>query len=227
MNISPVDICNQALAHLGDRRISRLDDDASISDALSRYCAEFYDQARQEVLAAHRWTFAKHAVALSLRADVVTFGFNYAHELPTDHIRLLRVIPGSYSTTTTETTYEATAVDKFKIVGSKVWSDQKYLALEYVRDVNDPSEWTPHFRAAVARLLAAYLAGPTADNPDEVTKQKRIYETVDLPNAQFYDSVQDNSGENSDMDDRLAGSPSLRARYSVQYGQSDPTDYTY
>ena len=56
---SPIDICNQALAHLGDRRISRLDEDAQVTDALVRFCSEYYEQAKQEVLAAHRWTFAK------------------------------------------------------------------------------------------------------------------------------------------------------------------------
>jgi hypothetical protein len=209
--MSPIDICNQALAHLGDRRITRLDDSAQATDALSRYCAEFYDQARQEVMAAHRWTFAKHVEALALRADVLTVGYTYAHELPADHIRLMRLVPGTLIGTTT--TYADTTIDSFKIVGSKVWSDENIVAAEYIRDLTNPGEWTPHFRAAVARLLASYLAGPTADNPNEVVAQKRAYETIDLPNAQFYDAVQDNSGENSEHSVRLAGSDLLKARY--------------
>jgi hypothetical protein len=216
--MSPIDICNQALAHLGDRRITRLDAAAQAGDALVRYCSEFYDQARQEVLAAHRWTFAKHAVPLSRRTDVTTIGFTYAHDLPYDHIRLLRVVPGetllNSAGVLTSVTYTDNTIDSFKIVGSKVWSDYSYVAAEYVRDVENPSEWTPHFRAAVARLLASYLAGPTSDNPNEVISQKRAYESIDLPNAQFYDAVQDKSGENSDQATRLAGSPTLLSRYN-------------
>ena len=55
----------------------------------------------------------------------------------------------------------------------------------------------------------------------------RIYETVDLPNAQYYDAVQDSSGENSDLSDRLAGSPSLQARYSNRYGRANSENLDY
>ena len=113
------------------------------------------------------------------------------------------------------------------MVGVQVWSQYADVAIEYIQVVNDPDEWTHHFRAAVARLLASYLARPTADNPDESNKQKRIYETVDLPNAQYYDAVQDNSGENSDHETRIAGSNSLQSRYSTRYGSTDPSDYSY
>lgn len=227
--MSPIDICNLALAHLGDRRITRLDDDAQLSDALVRYCSEFYDQARQETLAAQRWSFAKHATALVRRLDGVVIGYQYRHQLPEDHIRLLHLYIGSEikdaEGVVTGIGYATQTVDKFKIVGTSVWSDEKYLALEYIRDVTNPSEWKPHFRAAVARLLASYLAGPLSDNPDEVVKQKRIYETIDLPNAQYYDAVQDNSGENSDSGVRLASSPLLRARYQGNYGHSEHSDF--
>lgn len=218
-----------ALAHLGDRRISRLDDDAQLSDALVRYCSEFYDQARKEALAAHRWTFAKHAVALSRRTDVATIGYSYVHQLPSDILRLMRVVPGGQTTDSSgnlqPVVFSNTKLDSFKIVGPHVWTNSEHLAVEYIRDVENPTEWTPHFRTAVARLLASYLAGPTADRPDEVMNQKRIYETVDLPNAQYYDAVQDQSGENSDHQSRLALSPSLQARFNQRYGTSstEPT----
>jgi hypothetical protein len=229
--MSPIDICNMALAHLGDRRITRIDDDAALADALVRYCNEFYTQARQEALAAHRWTFAKNAVALSQRSgSAIVIGYSYSHGLPEDMLRLMRLVPGTEVTTdgvVTGMDYPDKGIDKFKIVGKEVWSNTQFLALEYVKDVTDPDEWTPHFRAAVARLLASYLAGPTTDDPNEVAKQTRIYETIALPNAQFYDSVQDNSGENSDHQIRLAGSLSLQSRHDLAYGQTDYSDPVY
>lgn len=231
MSFSPIDICNQALAHLGDRTITRLDDTAATEDALVRYCAQFYRNARQEVLAAHRWSFAKHTVALNRLANATIIGHTYAHERPADMLRLIRLVPGSElkdaNGAVTGLSYESMGIDNFKIVDTQIWSDYEFLAIEYVRDVDNPTTWTPHFRAAVARLLASYLAGPTADNPDESAKQMRIYEEVALPNAQYYDAVQDNSGENSNSKDRKAMSPILQSRYSLQYGQSDPTDYDF
>jgi len=208
---SPIDICNQALAHIGDRRITRLDEDAQVTDALVRFCSEFYEQAKQEVLAAHRWTFAKRASVLTREGSPVVFGFSYSHVLPVDMVRFMTLVQGEVASGDSEPTAFNYKVDKFKIVGDKVWSDQKELGLIYVANVNDPDEWTPHFRTCVSRLLASYLAGSIADDPNEIQRQKNIYERIDLPNAQFYDAVQDNSNENSDLTTRKAGSPLLAA----------------
>ena len=208
---SPIDICNQALAHLGDRRISRLDEDAQVTDALVRFCSEYYEQAKQEVLAAHRWTFAKKPAILSRESGATIFGFTYSHVLPTDMLRLMTLLEGEILTGGTEPTVFRHKVDKFKIVGNSIWSNTKELGLLYIANVNDPDDWTPHFRACVSRLMASYLAGPIADNANEVQRQKNIYERVDLPNAQYYDAVQDNSNENSDSGTRRAQSPILNA----------------
>lgn len=222
-----------ALAHLGDRRIDRLDDEAQEFDNLVRYCAEFYTQARQEVLAAQRWTFANFTQRLSARRDQDPIGYGYAHQLPSDLMRLLRPIYGVESSVESgvgglppifPSGPHGGTIDRFKIVGNFIWTDHQHVALEYVRDVENPSEWTPHFRGAVARLLASFLAGPLADNPGAVMEHKRIYETVDLPNAQYYDAVQDNSNENSDKETRLARSPSLNSRYDYRYGGSNQSD---
>ena len=315
--ISPIDICNQALAHLGDRRIHRIDEDAQETDAIVRYCAEYYEQTKQEVLAAHRWTFAKKAAALTRSVGDTIFGYNYSHVLPTDMLRFMTLmeqeivdpgepavptgnflfepstdnalytlagesggkpvytgpqgldlarwssvlwqidfgtdsyisdedvptpldVEGTWLKNGSETvnltlTAETTAgvdptyaykrkIDKFKIVGNKVWSNVEELGLMYIQNIDDPDQWTPHFRACVARKLASYLAGPVADNPGEAQRLLDVYERVDLPNAQFYDAVQDSSGENSDMETRVAESPLLRARYREGYTLGNSSD---
>lgn len=240
--MSPIDVCNQALAHLSDRRITRLDDDAQTSDALVRYCSEFYDISRLQVLAAQRWSFAKKVVELTQRTDQVVLGFKYSHQLPEDHIRLICVHPGyllkqsgskpssnrkKIGRTGSDVDYQAKRLDRFKIMGNQLWTNEEFIAIEYVADINNPSDWTPHFLAAVARLLASYLAGPVADNPNEAQNQKRIYETIDLPNAQFYDAIQDNSGENSNHQLRTEQSLSLRSRRQIRYGQGNSADSIY
>lgn len=218
-----------ALAHLGDRRITSLSSSDQLADALVRYCAEFYDPARREALAAQQWTFARNSVALVAQASVTPIGFAYAHTLPTNLLRLVKNHVGTQLLLADGSdgaiTYSSTPIDKFKIVGPNLWSDHSLVATFYIQDVTDPDLWTPHFATAVARLLASYLAGPIADNPGEAAGQKRIYETVDLPNAQYYDAVQDGSGENSEAKVRLAGSPLLLSRSSRQYGGTEATDF--
>lgn len=216
--MSPIDICNMALALVGDRRITRIDDDAQAMDPLARYCAEFYQQARQEALAAHRWTFAKRVAELSRREGGFTVdGFNYVHVLPINCLRVMELLRGEILPD--DTTSYAGEVDKFKIYGRDVRSREKFLALRYIADAEDPSEWTPHFRSAVARLLAHYLSGPIANDPAMSSRHLEAYERVSLPNAQYYDAVQDNSNENSNDDTRLAGSQTLQARRNSHFTQ--------
>lgn len=224
---SPVDICNQALAYIGDRRITRLDEEAQRNDGLVRYCAEFYEQARQIALEAHRWSFAKKAQALTRRTDVTIIGFKYAHQMPSDKLRVMNLVKGSQLTqsgvvaptpASQYVEYRDEKIDRFKIVGNQIWSDCEHVALFYIYDSTNPNDWSASFRNCVARFMAHLLAGAIADDPNMTERHLRIYETNTLPNAQYYDSVQDASGENSDLETRLALSPSLRSRRQNQYG---------
>ena len=223
--MSPIDICNQALAHIGDRRITRLDDEAQATDPLVRFCSEFYESARTEALAAHRWSFAKGAEVLVRRTDTPVIGrFTYTHIKPVGCLRVMQLIKGYLSgDEVTPSSYRGN-IDSFEIVGKDIKSNYQFLALEYIKDVTDPSDWSPHFRAAVSRLLAHYLAGAIADNPGLASQQLDIYEKVALTNAQYYDAVQDNSGENSDQTVRKAGSPLYRSRFASGYDDNGPID---
>ena len=218
--MSPVDICNIALTLIGDRRISRLDEDAQLSDPLAQYCATFYDMARRQVLAAQRWSFAKKAAALSLRAGATTIGFTYCHVLPNDCVRVMELHKAA-GTVDSQTIYDG-KIDCFKIVGREVWTNYSDIAAFYVFDNESPSTWTPHFVAAVAQLLAHYLAGVVSDNPSASARHLETYERVSLPNAQFYDAVQDESNENER--DNRNDSRTLKARYSGNYPY-DNEDY--
>lgn len=212
--MSPVNICNIALAHIGDRRITQLDAAAQAANALVRLCAEYYDLSRRQALAAHRWSFAKKAAVLTRNPDAVTLGnYQFSHYLPTDRLRVMELVRGGPPVDGQPPHYSG-KIDHFKIVGEEVWTNNEYVAVEYIFDLTDPAKWPPHFQAAVARLLAHYLAGAVADGPGLAIQQLDLYEKNALPNAQYYDSVQDQSGENSlaNQETRLAGSGTLRAR---------------
>jgi len=220
--MSPIDICNQALAHVGDRSITRLDEEAQAFDPLVGYCARFYDLSRRQVMASHRWSFAKGSAVLSRRVGAVCFGYLYAHVMPTDKVRVLSLHPGTVVSSSSDPVYSERTIDKFKIVGRDVWSNHVLVGLHYIRDITDPSEWTPHFAAAVSRLMAHYLAGAIGADPRLASAQLDTYERVSLPNAQFYDSVQDESGENAR--DRRSDSPTLLARRTSAWPVNDFDD---
>jgi hypothetical protein len=199
VSVSSVDICNIALAHLGDQEITRLDEEAAEENPLVRYCRQYYETARQTALETFEWSFAMKSQELSRRTNVATPGFLYAQVLPEDCLKLLTLHEGTLDNTTGIYSFHSEKMDYFRIVGLDVWTNIQTVSAFYTADVTDPTMWSGHFRFAVARLLASLLAGPLTDNPGEATRQKEIYETVDLPNAQYYDAVQDRSGENSNM----------------------------
>jgi hypothetical protein len=64
MPITPVEICNLALAHLGEAPITALEDDTNSG----RACTRIYALARQELLRSHRWNFACKRVTLATGA---------------------------------------------------------------------------------------------------------------------------------------------------------------
>jgi len=213
-----VQICNIALAHLGDRRITRLDADAQESDAIVRYCADFLPLARGEVLEAQRWTFAKKDVVLN-RTSAPIMDYTYAHVLPTDIIRLLNLVPGAPDAEDDTAVYFNGKVRRYKIIGEQIHSNTEHMALRYIYDVEDANLWSKGVVACVSRLLASYLAGPLADSPSIAESHRMHYERIDLPNAQYLDAVQDESNENNDNITRLAGSGLVRAGRSEYFEQ--------
>jgi hypothetical protein len=61
--MTQLELCNVALAHLGEARISGLTDNA----ATARACAMHYEPVLKEVLRSHRWNFAVRRVAVEPR----------------------------------------------------------------------------------------------------------------------------------------------------------------
>lgn len=218
VTVSPVDICNIALSHLGDQEITRLDEEAAEENPIVRYCRDFYDTARQAALETFEWSFAMSSQELSRRSNVATPGYAYAQVLPEDCLSLHTLHPGTLNNETGLYAFSERRIDKFRIMDLDVWTNVHTVSAIYTRDEEDPTRWSGHFRLAVARLLASFLAGPLTDNPGETTRQKEVYETVDLPNAQYYDAIQDRSGENSNVMTSRDRSAFLGVRNSTGQG---------
>ena len=68
---SPVDICNTALAYLGDVA-NVVSIDPAEGSAQAEHCARFYPLARDALLEMHDWGFATRRVALAGLANPTT-----------------------------------------------------------------------------------------------------------------------------------------------------------
>lgn len=159
---SEVDICNLALAHLGDdATVASLDPPEGSAQA--DHCARFYPMARDTMLDAHKWNFSTRRASLALLTEAAPSAWQYAYALPADALDLIAVqAPG--------------ASDDVGLAGSPtpqnfiselgpsgalvIYTNQVNAVLRYTARVTDTSRFPPLCTQALTMLLASMLAGP-------------------------------------------------------------------
>jgi hypothetical protein len=149
---SEVDICNQALATLGDKAsvTSISPPDRSVQAEL---CARFYPLARDAMLEKHAWSFADARVVGSLLA-VETPGWACTYAYPAECVTVRAVIDPF---TNQSADFETGAADDGTRV---VLTAQEGAAIRFTRAVRDSTKFSPLFVDALALSLASRLAGP-------------------------------------------------------------------
>lgn len=226
---SAVTVCNLALSHFGEEKINALTETAATSNENVAKCLVYYDQARQEVLERQSWTFARKRAACARVTDAPAFDWDYEHTLPADCLRVLEVRSGALASDGETVSYGRGKVDKFEIEDGGLLSNHSYIAVRYIYDC-PVDGWTHLATAALARLLAGYLAEAITGDVKRADYHRRIYEDIDLPNAQHHDAVQDQSNENHPLLDRLDESLLVGARSGGlglgQFGTSGATSGT-
>lgn len=146
-----VDICNKALAYLGDRATVTSIDPPEGGSPQSDHCARFYPIALGQILRAYTWTFATVRKAVAKLADA-PLGFRNAYALPSDcaqlhsahdeggrRIRSCRIM----------------RIDK----DMAICSDTPVAWIEYTTTEVDAQGFPSDFADALAHLLASKLAG--------------------------------------------------------------------
>lgn len=173
---SDVDICNLALAHLGDEAtVSSI----SPSDGSQQadYCVLFYPIARDQLLGMHAWSFATKRVTLALlNTSELPDTWQYCYAAPNGAIQVIAVLPPGNTDTfvatdpsnplygaptqpgdlNTQPFIQETLQDGSKVIFTNVQD----ATARYIYGVTDTTKFPPLFVTALARLLAAYLAGP-------------------------------------------------------------------
>lgn len=148
---SEVDICNLALARLGDSAtVASIDPPEGSAQA--EHCARFYPIARDSALESHAWGFAlRRAVLAALSSDV--WEWTCAYTLPTDVVRVLAVLP---LTGASEAKSEPYSIEGDRVIRT----NQEGASLRYVARITDTTLFSPLFVDALGWLLASHLAGP-------------------------------------------------------------------
>lgn len=167
-----VQMCNQALVAVGDAAAVRsLDPPDGSAQALA--CATAFPQALKEFLELHAWSFASKRTALTA-VTCHSQQWLYCYALPPDVLKPLCVIPASapeegatvylphapYDRAPAPFSMEAEYSLEVDPDGYRViYTNLPDAHLRYIARVHDPRHWPPLFVSAVARNVAAKLAG--------------------------------------------------------------------
>lgn len=152
---SEVDICNLALARLGDNAtVASIDPPEGSAQA--EHCARFYAMARDSLLEMHAWKFATRRVQLA-KLTVPSWDWSFAYAAPTGALKLLGVLSATASNDDETQPYEAESDANGAAI---ILTNQKDASLRFVARVTDTTKFSPLFVDALAWLLASYLAGP-------------------------------------------------------------------
>ena len=132
-----VDICNDALNHLGAEYITSLAEESKTA----RVCSHQYPLARDFMLRTYVWNFALTRQLLTYSQLV---GDVYMYNLPADCIRINKLLSGG-----------AFASPRYKVEGRQLFTNAETVTLSYISKSVSEGLYDVAFNKAVAARLAA------------------------------------------------------------------------
>lgn len=193
---SRTEICNLALARIGQRNITNFDTEQS---AEATYCKQFYDVDRRAVLRIHPWNFSVKVESLAESTEDAIYGYTYRYQLPDGCLRPLELTNlASVSTASTainsrgevyqlSTSRSDVPQVAYKIVGRELLTNMEDAELAYVFNEEKPNMFSETFINVLSYRLAADLAAVMTKNPNIQQNMIRMYQMA-LVDAQGVDA---------------------------------------
>ena len=176
---SSVDICNQALSHLGDSAtVASIDPPEGSAQA--EHCARFYSMALAALLEMHPWAFATRRIALA-QVTNPTSSWAYAYAIPSNAVNLISILAPDASddySSSMQSSSQAFDNNYARNVSGGAYTPQDFgvetdndgndmlltnqanAVLRYTFLATDTSKFSPLFVECLGWLLASKLAGP-------------------------------------------------------------------
>lgn len=195
MATSVTKISNLALQNLSAKRISDISD--STREAV--LCNEIYEQCRDVVLQDGDWRFATKRETLATLVATPEFGYAYAHQLPNDYIKMVKL------------EFED---DNYTIEdGDKLYTNNGTQKIKYISNSISVDKFPPMFVQALVKYMTSQLAYPLTQN--RALEQQKMAEYMDaMEGAKTNDSRE--SLPREFQDDVWLNS---RGTYPYQYAQ--------
>lgn len=164
---SEVDICNLALALLGDAaNVASIDPPEGSAQAA--HCARFYPVARDAVLEVHNWKFITRRTSLAA-LSAPPFNWQFAYAEPSGALRIISILPSGGASTDASAPFETMGDESGNAL---ILTDAESATALYTVRVTDTTKFPPLVVDAITRLLAAYLAGPVLKGDVGIAESK-------------------------------------------------------
>lgn len=205
---SDVDICNIALARLGDEaNVASINPPDQSVQAM--YCAKFYPLALNSVLDDNDWSFATKTVVLAQNSVNSNSLWPYCYDAPSDMINVISVFDsaavgdlnyGGSINTSNSFLYgvgsyaQPGLTNKFALHGNQqnyslevdvngnsvIYTDQANAMLKYLSYVSNTQSFSPSFIEALSWRLASLLAGVIIKGDVGVAAGIKCYQTYQI-----------------------------------------------
>lgn len=175
---SEVDICNLALAHLGDvATVASIDPPSG--EAQAAHCARFYPVARDALIELHTWGFATRRASLALNANNPSSTWKYCYAPPAGVVNYIEILdPLAADDYSVGVQMAGVGPYSAPVVGLGVYTPQRFAiesndngddilycnvenaVLRYTVVITDTTKFSPLFVTCLSHYLASMLAGP-------------------------------------------------------------------
>jgi hypothetical protein len=160
--MTDIQICNLALARLGDSRITALTD----ATAQAQFCSLFYTQTLEELQTEFDWQFCRKLASLTADATSPAFGYARRFAVPSDFLRLIRL----------NGIDEDENFSKWEIVDGFIHTDLAAPAqIEYIAHVTDAAKFPAVFVEIFSAKLATNLAMPLTGSKDLFSQMAEVF----------------------------------------------------
>lgn len=182
-----VDICNLALTHIGQKKITSL----SASTENARVMNRIYTTCRDEVLRRAKWKFAQVLATLTELEDETFVGWNFVYTFPSDCIKIdrvfsddsnqfdLQIFSNPLIRTSPVTDPEGIPYKVFydtNISLRVIVANDNPAYIMYTARVTDPAVYDALFIKALSFKLAAEAANPLCGDSEEAKEMTQRYE---------------------------------------------------
>ncbi len=191
-----VDLVNMALRILGEKRVTSIEDDSDVAEAIN----DVYYIVRDATLEAHEWSFAIKEFIPAKLTDEPEWGAQNFFLVPSDIIRVLRVeanrggpLPASGAglEVANRSIYRRTEAD-WQLQSGKIMTGEDSIVCTGIRRMEDEGSFSPLFSLAFAAHLAMYLAYALTDSDGKWNAASALY-VQKIQEAKSRDGLQGSS----------------------------------